>query len=605
MIVPASRVAKTVANKNAVWHGAAPTGPKQKDPLTSEPVKQSRKRAASKGQESAKVKARKKDAKATLDPDTEDSVMEAVPMGLKAKFFDDDDAESDGDDQDVDQELEDNGEDNDDDLLHLQAAGDSEGLKKVLDEERPRWTSADLAAAAELAAHDDSGHLHFRTIGHSRTSSHASVSSGHISVPASRASSESDDSEDEETTAGLSSLKKAQQLVSDNDKKFAEISSRAVAKPLPPKARSKRDVARDQERPTWNEPVAPIKKKNVGSLATASSRSIKLEDTTRPLRRQPQAGVKREVVDDDLRSSSPSIINVDDSDDSDSDVEVVSRDIAVVVRSDGKIKLKSQSPRVEKTAQLAVDFFLGYYIFKYAFPSTEEKRRFGLDALLNSAHTLLYEDIKQKLLTDSVYCDLLSTVLHGRVSAFRLRPKTAADMNVVTNYALGKHTEERVAFLLVGMRYIHSLLPGAIDPKTAKPGPDVIKKDSSYMSEGIRTTLSNAYFKGTPSLAEKYSTLFVTAENGRKQLPASMVALAGTAVHASLNEYRTGHHIPSKFEGNHLQEIYDTHLLLIDMLLKAGSTVLEDLYELLTRGSRLAEISSRPMAMEAIALLGL
>ncbi|KAJ6520726.1 hypothetical protein B0H19DRAFT_1086627 [Mycena capillaripes] len=592
MIVPASRVAKTVANKNAVWHGAAPTGPKQKDPLTSEPVKQSRKRAASKD-------------KNRPSPLHVRVVSDAFFPKPPAEFFDDDDAESDGDDQDVDQELEDNGEDNDDDLLHLQAAGDSEGLKKVLDEERPRWTSADLAAAAELAAHDDSGHLHFRTIGHSRTSSHASVSSGHISVPASRASSESDDSEDEETTAGLSSLKKAQQLVSDNDKKFAEISSRAVAKPLPPKARSKRDVARDQERPTWNEPVAPIKKKNVGSLATASSRSIKLEDTTRPLRRQPQAGVKREVVDDDLRSSSPSIINVDDSDDSDSDVEVVSRDIAVVVRSDGKIKLKSQSPRVEKTAQLAVDFFLGYYIFKYAFPSTEEKRRFGLDALLNSAHTLLYEDIKQKLLTDSVYCDLLSTVLHGRVSAFRLRPKTAADMNVVTNYALGKHTEERVAFLLVGMRYIHSLLPGAIDPKTAKPGPDVIKKDSSYMSEGIRTTLSNAYFKGTPSLAEKYSTLFVTAENGRKQLPASMVALAGTAVHASLNEYRTGHHIPSKFEGNHLQEIYDTHLLLIDMLLKAGSTVLEDLYELLTRGSRLAEISSRPMAMEAIALLGL
>jgi hypothetical protein len=52
-------------------------------------------------------------------------------------------------------------------------------------------------------------------------------------------------------------------------------------------------------------------------------------------------------------------------------------------------------------------------------------------------------------------------------------------------------------------------------------------------------------------------------------------------VHSSLNEHRTGHHVQSKFEGNAVQEIYDTHILLLDTLRAKGSTVLADLYDIM------------------------
>ncbi|KAF8185607.1 hypothetical protein K438DRAFT_1836694 [Mycena galopus ATCC 62051] len=552
--------------------------------------------------------------------DGEPSDMEVVSKQRKAtapkesaKLFDDEsDAESDDTESGVDdpasgptddQEL---GDDDDDDLDALNAAGDSEGLQRALAQERPQWSAKGSVADDEAMEVD----VYYRS------SSRASVSSGRMTIPSSNVS-DCDDSDDSETRAGVNALKAAQQLVPVVDKKksskTASHSSSAVtashsSSAAPIAARGKREIARDQERPTWNQNVTSTDKasrKSSGKLSKLPAHPVKVGDTTRPfpqpVRKRPHP-VKLEPQENVLSVSSSSI----DSDDDDDDVQVIEpSDIDVVVRSNGKVNLKQQRPRVEKTGQLAVDFFLGYYLFKHFFPSTEEKTNFSLDALVNAAHSHQFEDIKEKLLTDPGYVDLLSPVLHGRVSAFRLRPKAAADAIVVTNYGLQKNIEARVQFLLEGMRYIHVLVPGAIDPKTGQPGADVVQKDSAYTSEGIKTTLLNAFFRGTPSLAQKYASLFETGVDGRKQVPRSMVAIAGTAVHASISEYRTGYHISTKFDGNHLLEIYDTHLLLIDTLLKSNSTMLEDLFTFLTQGSHLAAVYARPIAVEALALLGL
>ncbi|KAJ7862162.1 hypothetical protein B0H14DRAFT_2575616 [Mycena olivaceomarginata] len=44
---------------------------------------------------------------------------------------------------------------------------------------------------------------------------------------------------------------------------------------------------------------------------------------------------------------------------------------------DGKVTLKLQHSRVERTVQLGIDFYLGYYLFKLAFPGTEQKNTFA------------------------------------------------------------------------------------------------------------------------------------------------------------------------------------------------------------------------------------
>ncbi|KAJ6517026.1 hypothetical protein DFH09DRAFT_1099207 [Mycena vulgaris] len=596
---------QTEANKNAVWTGATPKGPPKKDPKPSESGKQKRKRTESSATEDSKSKARRKDGRESpeeedpMPPNTrlkkragaeviasddegpapkshkKDSVKSAVAA---EELLDGDNADSEPENHqggiDYDREEDAEGAD-DDNLENLEATGDSDAALAM---ETPIWTTQDDEDFPATVTFE-----HLRT---SRSSSRASMSSGHMGVPSSDVSSDSES--DAETKAVFRSLKTAQQLV--------------PAPPLKKKASSARG--------TWNKP-APLKAQTKMRSNASSSRSIpshpkiKLEDGGHSLPAQLRHAVKKEDTRDRnvLRSSSPEVIEIDES--SDDDVQVYNNNDIQLVITDRKIGLKQQHPRVEKTAQLGVDYYLGYYLWKKAFPSTEQKTNFAFDALVNAAHTLRFEDIKKRLMIDATYRTSLGSVLHGRVSAFRLKAKTATDMTVVGNHGLRGNTEDRVTFLIAGMCYLYPLSRGGIDPKSGKPGPDVIDNERPYLAEGITNALSQAFFKGTPSIASKYSELFVAGNpkdpKGRKQVPASMVAL----VHASLNEYRSGRHLASKFEGNSLQEIYNTHLLLLDTICKSGKLVLEDLYTIVTEGSHLSDVARKPMAMEALALLGI
>jgi hypothetical protein len=84
-----------------------------------------------------------------------------------------------------------------------------------------------------------------------------------------------------------------------------------------------------------------------------------------------------------------------------------------------------------------------------------------------------------------------------------------------------------------------------VDPRTGKRGvsdilvltqlltslkDDVVDTTMPYMAAGIRSTLLLAFFKGSPAVADKYSELFETNKDSRKELLASMVALGRTAV---------------------------------------------------------------------------
>ncbi|KAJ7480827.1 hypothetical protein FB451DRAFT_1556330 [Mycena latifolia] len=611
--VVTKRAAKTAANTNAVWQGAAPTGPKPKNTASSDKSAK-RKRSESGAQDSSKPKARKK--KETYPSEDDDLMPASVPLPARKRVSrtvvhsedeapsakpaagkcrstavapdlftaDNDDADSEAEDKDAEVsggDGEGSGGDNDEDLQGLEAAGDSEGVARALAEERPQWT--DEAVPDDVKPQFNFDHLRQS----SRSSSRSSTSSGRMSVPSSVVSSDSDS--DIETKAGFASLKKAQQLVSvSNASQPKNAAGKASSNPSGNQkapTRGKRDAARDQERPTWNDPAAPLKGPPLVATSSRRGATIKLEPNVRPARLDPQPRrlVKQEARDPSPpRSSSPEVIVIDDTDDSDDGDSLIN-----LVVTDRKVGLKQQHPRVEKTGQLAIDYYLGYYLWKHSFPSTDQKNKFSADALLNAAHSLGFEDVKKKVSSNESYRTLLGSVLHAQ-----------------RHYHLRGNTEERAAFLTTGMRYLHKLATGAIDPKTGKPGPDVVIKDTAYMAEGFTTTLSLAFFKGTPSVASKYSDLFVTTA-GRKEVPAAMVALVGTAVHAAISEHRSGHHVASKFEGNGLHEVYETHIVMLKTICASGIPILANLYSLMAEGSGLGNVENRPMAMEALALLGL
>ncbi|KAJ6480240.1 hypothetical protein C8R45DRAFT_1100833 [Mycena sanguinolenta] len=86
------------------------------------------------------------------------------------------------------------------------------------------------------------------------------------------------------------------------------------------------------------------------------------------------------------------------------------------------------------------------------------------------------------------------------------------------------------------------------------------------MTAGIHSTLLITFFRGLPSVASKYSELFETNKDDRKELPASI----------GIARLRT-----------------------------KGSTVLADLYDVMVAESSLGPLAAKPMAMEALALLNL
>ncbi|KAJ7180027.1 hypothetical protein C8R43DRAFT_1117371 [Mycena crocata] len=340
---------------------------------------------------------------------------------------------------------------------------------------------------------------------------------------------------------------------------------------------------------------------NLQNLRRAASPAAPWAKAEQVARLLPPHTIKREFVDSPMRFSSEAIeISLDEDDKSDDHSSIE------IVWTDRKIGLKQQHSRVEKTLQLGIELYLGYYLLKNSFPTSKLRTAFGGDALLNAAHRLDYQDIVQRLLdADDQNCENLATVLHARVSTFRAKAKAVSDMTVLPNFDLRSNSEQRVSFLTAGMRYIYPLSPGPIDPKMLMRGDDVVANDRPYMALGVHEVLTQAFFKGTPSVASKYVGQFPVSADGRKQCPAAMIALGCTVIHCSLNEHRTGRHISSQFEGNTLQEAYDTHMLVLDKASAANPNLLADIYDAVAGGSRLGSVASQPMAREALAMLGL
>ncbi|KAJ7810912.1 hypothetical protein B0H14DRAFT_3151027 [Mycena olivaceomarginata] len=632
-----ARASKTAAKKKAVWHGAAPVGPKPKDPNAT-----GRKRSASNQQASAKSKARKMDGAGEshcslthiLIQDSSQILLrtyrtqrwrnsqwppsarkpnkfrirttppphrhlrlagrtDQIPPKTPAELWDHDvdDADSEKSDGSNDEEHDDFEVEDEEDLQHVP----TDVLSRTFAQEQARWQNDD---GLDADLNDN--------LGHERPSSRASMSSGYMSVPASEPAADSDES-DAEASATFAALSKAAQRVplAEQRKKKSAENTASVDEPscLPPrKERGKRDTARDNEKPRFIDTAMSTKPQGSGKSRNNSPAPKVKQEPVEPTVRRQYVGKERQ--------SSPDIINISDSDDD--GIQVVdSSSIEIVFRpEDGKVTLKMQHSRVERTVQLGIDFYLGYYLFKIAFPGTERSLKFRLYTPALGCHG--------KDQTDITYRNLLTPLLHGRASSFRLKAKNASDATVMANYALQGNAEARTGFLITGMRYIPVVTWGRrlpvqlpVDPRTGKRGDDVVDTTMPYMAAGIRSTLLLAFFKGSPSVADKYSELFETNKDGRKELPASMAALGGTAVHSSLNEHRTGHHVQSKFEGNAVQEIYDTHILLLDTLRAKGSTVLADLYDIMhftmfiSAGSRLGSVAAKPMAMEALALINL
>ncbi|KAJ7222720.1 hypothetical protein C8J57DRAFT_1253669 [Mycena rebaudengoi] len=496
------------------------SGEKPKDSESETAPEPSRKQAASEAKQSGKVKSTRRRDEGIQAEEDEDSLMadaqEPSRKMLQCPVWQLQ-CESDKEElpeYQVYEEVVDN--DNDDDLAALRDE-DSGALSAVLAEE------TDEDDDDKLPSPSDPRLMQIHSSGRSSTSS------GHFSVPSS-SNADTDSDDDPETKAMFSSLQHAQETVPVPHKKSAKPAAAAPVKsttqasktshPSAPSC-SKREVACDQEWPTWNKSTTVT----MQPKAHQSAPQVKLEEVAHPVPSLQPVKIKKEVTRDTTVIAAHDIIKIDDDDE---EPQAYDADICIIV-TDRKVGLKNQNTHVAKVGQLGIDYYLGFYVFIHSFPDGIQKTAFSRDALLNAAHALNHADIIAMLSnpTNTDYIDLFSTLLHRVCSS--------------TN------CKERVKFLMEAIGYIYPLCVGN----------DIPDIEKVYTTPGITSALRH-FFKGSPSLVDKYSELFTTGPSSKKQVPQSMVALGGMAISI--------YHSLLPFLTDKWQEIYKMHILVLEQI---------------------------------------
>ncbi|KAJ7504016.1 hypothetical protein B0H11DRAFT_2222113 [Mycena galericulata] len=248
----------------------------------------------------------------------------------------------------------------------------------------------------------------------------------------------------------------------------------------------------------------------------------------------------------------------------------------------------------QRTLQLAIDYYLGFHLTKSTYPELLLKAKFANDALIRSAQDQDFTAILARLTGDKDYRESLATVLSGRVSSFRGSVKITA-----TSILYGKYA------------YIYPHKPDKIDPRTQLPIAGKPNTKKPFMHDGVSAVVAT-FFKGQNSIAEKIEALFVPNEAGNLEATQPMVAIACAAIHSSLEDYSSGGHKHTNFEGSRIQEIYDLHIMILDKLKHQKPAqyheIMEHIFAEASRGSSFAKGSKAPPTLlqkEALAMLDL
>ncbi|KAJ7803880.1 hypothetical protein B0H14DRAFT_3154279 [Mycena olivaceomarginata] len=420
----------------------------------------------------------------------------------------------------------------------VEEADDLQGLGA--DEVERRLADSVLLWSSSNTDDEDSAML-------SRPSSRASFSSGHYSVPESNfdpneVSSDSDSSDSDPAMCGaFSGLKAAREclpapvkttVTSRHERQQPAKASSAPSAPKPETTSKagphqpvgKREAKRAQERPEWNDP-----RPSVSRASGQRSRS-----------RHPSITIKHEYAEPVHIKAEPEDSTLTSTGGSD--------DINLRKNRRGTLNLTKQHPDVQNVLGLAIDYFLGFYLLKCAYPDLRVKTTFYQDALTWSARDLKLPLLQTRLREDADYRSGLSTVLFGRISIWRSKVKTAAHQVVYGHY--------QVQHDCAGLK---------MDPRTHEVTHGKPDKRRPYEHKGV-PAVASCFFKGPNSIAERVEAMFVRNAAGNLETSQSMVTLSCAGIFSTVDDYSTGEHKPTDFEGSRVQDVYEVHIMILQKL---------------------------------------
>ncbi|TFK53167.1 hypothetical protein OE88DRAFT_1657067 [Heliocybe sulcata] len=304
--------------------------------------------------------------------------------------------------------------------------------------------------------------------------------------------------------------------------------------------KSKREIAHEEEVPIWDSmDVAPQLRKNTAPVPASKRLPAVL----------PRAG--HEI------DNTPTPSDEEDEDE-ESEPEGVTH---LVYNKRNKLNLTAQTTEIQDVARLAIGEIEVKIITENAYPEFGKRREVALGCFVTAAVTLgaQYVPILRRLQDDTEkrFRNALAELADARISVIRRDIKVIATNFCVGHYGLTYGQEAHVQDLLKAQRYIFA--------GDHRPGGQ-IKWNQPWRADAIIGVMQAAYFTGRRNFVKQHKDIFTDLARGgnEPEVPAPMVALVCTAVHAAIAEWSTGQHVPADFTGSNWSQTYSLHVGMLE-----------------------------------------
>ncbi|TBU24342.1 hypothetical protein BD309DRAFT_825257, partial [Dichomitus squalens] len=267
-----------------------------------------------------------------------------------------------------------------------------------------------------------------------------------------------------------------------------------------------------------------------------------------------------------------------ESDMHDSDIDKEDKRIDLNVPASGRIKLSMQYSRVQEVATLAVKILLSTICMKDAVPDGPAKMLdYARRSLIKAAEHLGYQAIVYRLKREKYYWRKLASIPIQRVSNFRGKIKRVTDNLVPSFYDLEPGDIPKIRWLQDKLRYIYP----------TRYESNHVDGRAAYSIKIFVKVLRITLFHKTHSFGFELATHFSSSlpdEPDELEIPAPLLALVATAIHASIEDQKHTHSDPGDFKTNVYLDVYQSHIDVLDEIktkkLMAYHNLMHSIYEL-------------------------
>ncbi|KAL0952218.1 hypothetical protein HGRIS_006508 [Hohenbuehelia grisea] len=184
------------------------------------------------------------------------------------------------------------------------------------------------------------------------------------------------------------------------------------------------------------------------------------------------------------------------------------------------------------------------FLFTTAYPSDDNNWKALRSLLRRCSRRLKFHEYAERFEEDVKFGADIAQVILNRLTTERKIVKEVAGTHVAGHYGLrpGESCVARVKHLIEGYKYIFA-------------------EDSEAFFASPRSSLAQKH-------AKHFSSVFEEApRNHELELPIPLVALAATAVHCALQEWKDGAFVKLPFHGNTYQDVYEHHVRVLEDIL--------------------------------------